>query len=460
MSASTIAADHIRPLNNRKVKDGRYILYWMQQAQRAEYNPALIYAVEWANHYKLPVLVAFGLTDRYPEANLRHYTFMLEGLVHTSRALARRGIKLVLRIGPPVASMLDLARAAAAIVCDVGFLKHQRRWRRTLAQKAPCRVVQVAGETVVPVHIVSDKAEYAARTLRPKILRLLPQYLKPVRTATVQNESLTMRLGGETVDNWRKWLPHLKIDQSVLPVSAHFKGGTPQAKNRFRRFVTHHLVHYDRHSNQPQTDDISHMSPYLHFGQISSRYLALTVQRAVDVPDEAKARFLEQLIVRRELACNFVYYTPNYETYACLPAWARQTLTDHHCDPRPTCYTRRQLEAARSHDPYWNAAMQEMKQTGFMHNYMRMYWGKKILQWSTTPADAFNTALYLNNKYFLDGRDPNSYAGVAWLFGLHDRPWPERAIFGKVRYMAASGLERKCDIKAYVAKVRALCASP
>jgi len=195
------------------------------------------------------------------------------------------------------------------------------------------------------------------------------------------------------------------------------------------------------------------MSPYLHFGQISPVRLAMAVRDAKSGQESDRDGYLEELIVRRELAVNFVYYTQDYDRYTCLPEWARKTLAEHAGDPREHKYSQDVLESAQTHDPYWNAAMREMKQTGFMHNYMRMYWGKKILEWSETPENAFATTLAINNKYFLDGRDPNSYAGVAWVFGKHDRAWFERPIFGKVRYMAASGLERKCDIKAYVEKV-------
>jgi len=198
------------------------------------------------------------------------------------------------------------------------------------------------------------------------------------------------------------------------------------------------------------------MSPYLHFGQISPLYLAMEISKASG-PQAAKEAFLEEMIVRRELACNFTHFTPNYDSYACLPNWARQSLTEHRRDRRGYMYSAAQLENAATHDPYWNAAMQEMVCTGFMHNYMRMYWGKKILEWSRAPEEGFATTLALNNKYFVDGRDPNSYAGVAWVYGNHDRAWPQRAIYGKVRSMMASGLERKCDIGAYVRKVEVLC---
>jgi deoxyribodipyrimidine photo-lyase len=251
-------------------------------------------------------------------------------------------------------------------------------------------------------------------------------------------------------------LKKMSLDRTVLPVSGFFKGGTTRARKMFAEFLHRRFKNYAENSNQPQTDDVSHMSKYLHFGQISPLYLALQVQDTDKRLKEAREAFIEELVVRRELAMNFVYYTPEYDSYRCLPNWAKKTLSDHKKDEREQTYTRRQLENARTHDEYWNAAMREMKSTGFMHNYMRMYWGKKILEWSQAPEQAFKTTLAINNKYFIDGRDANSYTGVAWVFGVHDRAWSERPIFGKIRYMAATGLERKCDIAAYVKKVDAL----
>jgi deoxyribodipyrimidine photo-lyase len=248
----------------------------------------------------------------------------------------------------------------------------------------------------------------------------------------------------------------LKIDRSVSAVSGRFKGGSSEAKRRFAEFLKNRLTRYDRNHNQPQTDDTSQMSPYLHFGQISPLYLALEAMK-VSGSKSAKDAFFEEMIVRRELACNFTHYRPNYDSYDCIPGWALISLAEHHRDRRPYMYSAEQLANADTHDPYWNAAMREMVFTGFMHNYMRMYWGKKILEWSRTPEEGFATTLSLNNKYFIDGRDPNSFTGVAWIYGIHDRAWPQRSIYGKVRTMMASGLERKCDISAYVRKVDALC---
>jgi deoxyribodipyrimidine photo-lyase len=313
----------------------------------------------------------------------------------------------------------------------------------------------VESDIIVPVEVVSNKAEYAARTIRPKIHRNLDSYLTPFKSVALKKSSRDLPVRGLNLEDIDSVLTQMDLDRSVRPVNLFFKGGTRQAKKRFAHFVAKRLKMYDAHSNQPQTDDISQMSPYLHFGQISPLYLALKIKgtaKKLRDTNEIDA-FLEQLIVRRELAINFVFYTPDYDRYSCIPGWARQTLTEHKSDERPYRYSCKQLEAAGTHDRYWNAAMLEMKNTGFMHNYMRMYWGKKILEWSRSPERAFETTLTLNNRYFLDGRDPNSYTGVAWLYGIHDRAWQERPIFGKVRYMAATGLERKCDIEAYVKKV-------
>ena len=453
---SAVNPARIQVLNQKSFADGKFVLYWMQQSQRADENHALEYAIELANHLKQPLLAVFGLMADYPEANQRHYTFMLQGLRETQAALEKRGVKLVIRLGDPADVALKDGKKASVIVCDRGYLRHQKEWREAVAHESGCRVVQVESDAVVPVDTVSGKAEYAARTIRPKIHRHLPDFLTGIRPVTLRTSSLKLPFRSVSLERIEPVMEKLSIDGAVGPVSTLYRGGTAVAKKRFAGFLRNGLPHYDRHSNQPQTDDVSHMSMYLHFGQISPLYLALQVEKAKKAGKDNQASYLEELIVRRELAINFVHQTPDYDRFTCIPRWARQTLSEHQSDKRDHLYTRRQLENAATHDPYWNAAMEEMKHTGFMHNYMRMYWGKKILEWSKTPKKAFETTLAINNKYFIDGRDPNSYTGVAWNYGLHDRAWAERPIFGKVRYMAASGLERKCDIQAYVRKVNKL----
>ena len=448
-----IQQERIQELNSAPEQKGRYVLYWMQQAQRATWNHALEYAIREANDRSLPVVVGFGLTDGYPEANERHYAFMLEGLRDVDAALKTRGIRLLGRRGSPDTVALELGKDAALVVTDRGYLRIQKAWRESVAERARCRVVQVETDVVVPVESVSQKEEYAARTIRPKITGLLDDYLVPLDETPVAKPSVRMRLKGLDLKDADGLLGSLKVDRSV-PRVARFRGGTTEAEALLDAFVGTRLRDYATKRNDPSLDVASHMSPYLHFGQISPLEVAMRIQATGE--DDNVAAYLEELIVRRELSVNFVYHQPNYDTYEAVPEWARKTLMKHEDDPRDHLYDLEELESAETHDPYWNAAQREMMSTGKMHNYMRMYWGKKILEWSETPKAGFETALYLNNRYELDGRDPNSYAGVAWCFGKHDRPWQERPIFGTVRYMNSTGLKRKFDIEGYVKQVSEL----
>jgi deoxyribodipyrimidine photo-lyase len=446
----------VERLNDRDLRRGPYVLYWMQQSQRASFNPALEYAIEVANQAGLPVLVAFGLMDDYPEANLRHYRFMLEGLQEVAATLAERRIAFVVRRGAPNEVALALGEDAALVVCDRGYLRHQKAWRADVALHLPCALVQVEGDAVVPLEVASHKAEAAARTLRPKLHKVWDEYLRPLEDAVVRESALDLPIES-TVDpsDVDGMLDGLKLDRSVPPVH-RFRGGTGEARRRVREFVDAKLDGYAGRRSEPGAFHCSQISPYLHFGQISPVEIAVEVREAREGADADRRAYLEELIVRRELAANFVEFEPRYDDYACLPAWAQATLDAHRSDRRQHAYSRAQLENARTHDRYWNAAMREMRETGYMHNYMRMYWAKKILEWSAEPEAAFRTILHLNNKYFLDGRDANSYANVAWIFGVHDRPWPERPVFGKVRYMNAQGLERKFDMAVYLHAVDGL----
>ncbi len=448
--------DHqrVRALNRAADRRGRYVLYWMQASQRAACNHALEAAIEAADRRNLPVVAGFGLTDDYPEANERHYAFMLEGLAETARALADRGVRLVLRRGAPDDVALELAGDAAAVVADRGYLRHQDRWRQRVADEAPCPVLEVEAEVVVPTGAATDKAEYAARTIRPKLRGRWDDFLVPLSEARPRRDSLGMRIDGEDADDVDGLLAGLDVSREIGRTS-HFRGGTSRARGLLGVFIRDSLADYADRRNDPSLHIESHMSPYLHFGQIAPLEVALAVRDA-DAPREAREAYIEELLVRRELSINYVLHTADYDRYDALPDWARKTLDEHRRDRREYVYSAEDLAAARTHDAYWNAAMTEMRRTGKMHNYMRMYWGKKILEWTESPEDAFETMLALNNAWFLDGRDPNSYANVAWCFGLHDRPWKERDVFGKVRYMNANGLRRKFDIEEYVAWADAL----
>jgi len=451
-----IESERVTPLNDKPIASGTYVLYWMQAAQRVAFNHALEYGAEQANALGEPLVVVFGLTDRFPEANARHYIFMLEGLREVQGDLERRGIRMVVLRRAPDRAALHLAKEASLLVVDAGYLRIQRAWRDTVSRRAPCRVVQVESEVVVPVGLAYVKEAYSAGILRPKIQRFVEAFIVPVRQRPLEKDALSLTFdGGLDLSAIPALLRRMKIDHSVSP-SPFYQGGASQAGKLLKAFRRAKLDRYATDRNDPSLGNLSHLSPYLHFGQISALEVALTARDATDCDAESRASFLEELIVRRELSMNFCYYNENYDSYAALPAWALTTLELHQRDPREYVYTREEFEMAETHDPYWNAAQREMMITGKMHGYMRMYWGKKILEWSMQPEEAFETALYLNNKYELDGRDPNGFAGVAWCFGKHDRAWNERPVFGKVRSMTASGLRRKFDIEAYVHKIDGL----
>lgn len=453
-----IQPTRLRDLNSRQCRpDGRYVLYWMQQSQRAAFNPALEFAIGEANALGLPVVVGFGIDESYPEANARHYAFMLQGLAEVSRDLMRRGIAFVIRRGAPDAVALGLAAAAALVICDRGYLRHQKAWRTRVARSAACRVVQVEGDVVVPVEIASTKHEVGARTLRPKLHRVWEDYIAPLPETPVRRTDGANLTGEFDLTNLSATLAGLDIDRSVAPVR-RFRGGTSAARDRLSGFLEGGLQGYARDRGRPEAGAVSHLSPYLHFGQISPVEVVLAVREASRGSPEDRSAYIEELVVRRELAANHCFYDERYDGYDAVPAWARRTLDAHRRDPRPQLYTPRQLEAGGTHDVYWNAAMKEMRETGYMHNRMRMYWGKKIMEWSAAPEEAFATTLRLNNRYLIDGRDPNSYTNVAWIYGLHDRPWFGRPVFGNVRYMGRNSL-KAFDADAYVREVDELASA-
>ncbi len=432
---------------------GNYVLYWMQQSQRVEGNHALEYAIEAANARGLPVLIGFGLSPRFPGAKPEHYGFMLAGLRETAAAARIRGLGFELRYGEPPQVALELARGAALAVLDRGYLRVQREWRDHFVREAACPVVEVESDAVVPVETVSSREAYSAHTLRPAIRRELGRFLVPLEPRPVR---VPWSLGGGDA-TWAgegSGAPGAasgsRAGSAALPPA-----GYRAARERLLGFLDRCLCRYPRERRDPASDLGSGLSPYLHFGQISVLNVALAVVSA-DAPEEARSAFLEELVVRRELAINYVHYNAGYDTYAALPEWSRRSLEKHAKDRRTYAYGLNDLEAAATHDPYWNAAQVELLRTGRMHSYMRMYWGKKILEWTPDPEAAFCTALELNNRLELDGRDPNGFAGVAWCFGKHDRPWAERPVFGVVRTMTGAGLQRKFNMDAYLARVGAL----
>jgi deoxyribodipyrimidine photo-lyase len=442
----------IRHLNGNAVHKGDFVVYWMQQSQRIEYNHALTYAITQANKSGQPLIVFFALTDGFPEANVRHYHFMLTGLAETYDNLLKRGIRMVVLHGNPPAGVAAFAKRASIVVTDRGYLRIQKEWRRKAARLLHCPLIQVESDVIVPVDEASPKEEYAAATIRSKLHKRLAEFFTEFKTPQIKRDSLSFENSGIDFSDPMALCKRLAIDSSADPVY-WIQPGEKAAEDTLDSFIETKLDHFNDLRNDPSSDYLSNMSPYLHLGQISSLKIAQKILASGSKSTEA---FLEELFVRRELAMNFVYYNATYDSYECLPVWCKKTLDEHRFDKREYLYTKKQLEQAVTHDPYWNAAQKEMVLTGKMHGYMRMYWGKKILEWSSTPEKAYATACALNNKYNLDGRDPNGFTGVAWCFGKHDRAWGERAIFGKVRYMNEAGLRRKFHIDEYVRKIEKL----
>jgi len=461
-----IQKERIKPLNDEQVQNKEQIFYWMQASQRVNYNHALEFAIERANKLNKSLSVFFVLNTDFPEANLRHYQFMLEGLKEIREKLEKRNIKFKVFLGDPEDIVTKIAENSALIITDRDYLKTTKKWRKNIAENINCPLVQVESNLIVPVEEASPKEEYAAYTIRKKINKKLDYYLEELEKRQIKHPSVNKefnfsnKLENENItkyfknNNLAELTQKLDIDKSIKPVS-HYKGGEEQAKNYLYDFITNKLDKYHELSNDPTKDYLSHLSPYLHFGQISPLLVALEIKEKYSPGQE---EFLDQLIIRRELSFNFVYYNKDYDQSlkAILPDWAYTTLEEHKNDLREYIYSKEEFEKAATHDKYWNAAQKEMKITGKMHGYMRMYWAKKILEWTPSPQDAFEISLYLNNKYSLDGRDPNSYAGIAWCFGKHDRAWKERKVFGKTRYMNANGLNRKFAADLYVQQIEQL----
>jgi deoxyribodipyrimidine photo-lyase len=426
------------------------VAYWMSRDQRAHDNWALLYAQNLASERKVPLLVVFCLAPHFLGATLRQYAFMLAGLVEVAQELEAHRLPFHLLQGEPGQEIPKWvkAREVGLLVTDFDPLRIKREWKEFVAQGLDIPVWEVDAHNIVPCWLASPKEEWAAYTFRPKIHRALEEFLTPFPSLLKHPYPAGEQGTGVEMD---KLLDSLPLDRSVPPVD-WLSPGEQAARQHLQRFLAKKLAHYDRDRNDPTRDGQSDLSPYLHFGQIAPQRVALEVRDSRG-PRDSKDAFLEELVVRRELSDNFCYYNQDYERFQGFPDWARKTLDDHRADEREYLYTLKEFEAARTHDPLWNAAQLEMVQRGKMHGYLRMYWAKKILEWTASPEEAQEVAIYLNDRHELDGRDPNGYVGIAWsLGGVHDRAWGERRIFGKVRYMSYKGAAGKFDVQAYIDK--------
>jgi deoxyribodipyrimidine photo-lyase len=435
--------------------DGKCVVYWMQRAQRALDNPALDLAVDLANHLQLPCVVFFAPVPYYPHANLRHYRFLQQGIAGTAARCENRNVGFVLRRYPEHSLLKFCEKVNAALVVgDENPLREPRSWREKAAKKLRVPLYTVDADVVIPT-VLFKKEQYAARIIRPRIEGYLQDYLHEPENPKAKHAWEAPRAlqslphDFDITEDWKE------LDRSIERVTS-FVGGTEEGLRLLRELKEQKIRHYpDRHGKADQ-DGTSRLSPYLHFGHIGPLTVALAVKNS-NASAAAKKDYLDQLITWRELSICFAHYNPYYDSIECAEPWAHKTLAAHAKDKRPVLYTRKQLERAETHDELWNAAQKQMLHAGWMHNYLRMYWAKKILEWSPSPASAYNTAVYLNDKYFLDGRDPNGYAGIAWsIVGKFDRPWFERPIFGLIRYMAASGAEKKFDTEKYIQQMAEL----
>ncbi|MFZ5448770.1 MAG: deoxyribodipyrimidine photo-lyase [Thermodesulfobacteriota bacterium] len=441
----------VRSLNQVSPGPGM-VVYWMSRDQRVRDNWALLYAQELALTLRQPLGVVFCLAPTFLGATLRQYGFMLKGLREVALDLDHLNIPFFLLTGEPPRELLRFVEKhrVGALVSDFSPLGLVRDWRRTVAENVSVSLEEVDAHNIVPCWAASSKAEYGAYTLRPKLKRLLPEFLEEF-PALIQHP---IRWQGKMPEiPWGKLTSTLKIDFTVPEVD-WLAPGEQAAHSRLKYFLEHRLPFYQERRNDPTQDGQSDLSPYLHFGQLAAQRVALEVEGRHG-HDASRGAFLEELIVRRELSDNYCFYQPHYDTFAGFPAWAQKTLNQHREDRREYLYSREALESARTHDELWNAAQREMVQRGKMHGYMRMYWAKKILEWTASPEEAQAQAIYLNDKYELDGRDPNGYAGIAWsIGGVHDRAWFERPVFGKIRFMSYNGCRSKFNVEAYINKNR------
>lgn len=436
----------------RQLKTGTHapgpVVYWMHREHRARDNWALLHAQNTASERKQPLCVIYALAPGFLEAGHRQFNFLVQGLEQTAATLEKLNIPFFMRMGEPVQVIPELITElrASTLVTDFDPLHIKRQWVDEICSTLDMEIFEVDGRNVVPCWVTSQKREYAARTIRPKIHRLLPEFLHPAPKLEKHQHTLKERPHCNTWKEAKEFAASLPG-----PSPTQFMPGEQGAADMLSTFMKTRLNQYGKGRNVPTNDTTSWLSPYLHFGQIASLRVALEVMES-GKDRESIDSYLEQLIVRRELSDNFCLYEPNYDNTGCFDPWAANTLEKHAGDPRPALYTPEQFEQALTHDPLWNAAQKEMVNTGRMHGYMRMYWAKKILEWSRTPDEAMHTAILLNDRYQLDGRDPNGYTGVAWAIGgVHDRAWAERPVFGKIRFMSAGGAKSKFRVKDYIA---------
>lgn len=458
--------ERVQLLNEKDLnKKAKYVMYWMQIFKRTHDNHALKFAIEKANELDLPLLVYEGLKFYYPWASDRIHTFILEGVEEKRQAFEKLGATYIFYLqkddDSPKQTVKKIAKDAALIITDDFPCFIIPEHNKAIVEKADIPVYTVDSNGIIPMSKF-EKEEYAAYTIRPKINKILDDYLVPFKDAKLKNKKTDIKVDCPdtevTAKNIEKLVAECDIDHLVKP-SPIYHGGTKNGRKRLKKFIKEILPNYDETRNKPEIDGSSRLSSYLHFGFLSSLEIALAVKDS-DAPDESKDAYLEELIVRRELSYNFTNFNDDYASLESLPDWVQKTLREHKNDEREKIYSLKELENCETYDELWNATQREMNETGEVHNYVRMLWGKLVIGWTESYDDAFHILEHLNNKYCLDGRNPNSYAGILWCFGKHDRAWKEREVFGKLRYMTSDSTGKKFDSKKYIEWTKSLKDDP
>lgn len=436
-----------RSLNNHKHPPSTGpIIYWMSRDQRVQHNWALISAYQVAQQLNRTLHVIFELRTDIAYANQRHYHFMFTGLKQVEQQLKELNIPWYLLTKQLFNQHLSQHKPAL-LITDFSPFPHSQKHKKTFAKSLDCPVWEIDTHNLIPAWIASNHQEYAAHTLRKKYHNTYHHWLEPFPLLKPTN---WYDYQPSKPTNWHQLWQNLKLNP-LSTVDQYHPGGLDSAQLRWQHFLKSKLNQYTDQRNDPNQSATTDLSPYLHFGNISAHAMALDL---IDHGQQLEtSSLLEELLVRRELAENYVFYNPNFDNPKGIPDWAQKTLTKHASDKRPYIYTEQQFEQAQTHEPLWNAAQLQMVQTGKMHGYLRMYWAKKILEWTPDLQTAWQITIKLNDTYNLDGRDPNGYTGIAWsLGGVHDRPWQERPIFGMIRYMNRAGCDRKFDTQSFINK--------
>ena len=432
------------------------VVYWMSRDQRAEDNWALIFANDLAKEQKSPFYVLFCIVPEFLNATAFHYTFMLNGLREISDDLSKKNIPFFVLKGDPGSEIIRFIKDLNPItlITDFDPLKIKNKWKEAVAFNTDAEIYEVDAHNIIPCWEASEKKEYGAYTLRPKIKKLLNEYLEDFPTLKknkIPPEPFSNILKYYILNTYENL--NIQDNRSSVHVYSNIRSGTRNAFRTFKSFIDKKIYRYGDKANDPNEDVLSDLSPYIHFGHIAPQRIVLEIEK-LNIDEKVKGPFLEELVIRRELADNFCLYEENYDSFDGFPQWSKNTLDIHRADKRDHLYSLSKFENADTHDALWNSSQKEMVKTGKMHGYMRMYWAKKILEWTKNPEEAQEYAIYLNDRYELDGRDPNGYTGIAWsIGGLHDRAWNERPVFGKIRYMSYEGCKRKFDISSYIKKI-------